>query len=265
MKYLPRILAALLILGFGASLLALQRQRFQRGRFDDEEDLVRSSEKSEYAFARLRYDGYDGPGACFGYSKWTTDYPKADRQFMQGVQRLTRLHNRMIEHVVEPDSDELFDWPWLFATEPGSWTFSEEQARRLREYLLKGGFLMVDDFHGTCEWRVFMLGVRRLFPDRVVEDLPAKDEIYHVLYDINERLKIPQIGYWRSGRMYEKDGVEAQWRAVRDDHGRIIFAIGHNMDLADAWEWADSPEYAERYSSQAYRVGINYIIYAMTH
>ena len=265
MKLFPRVLALLVILGFGATLLAMQRGRFQRGRFQDDEELLQSTEKNEYAFARLRYDGYEGPGACFGYSKWTTDYPKADRQFMQGVRRLTRLDNRMIEQVVDPDSDEIFNWPWLFATEPGSWTFTDEQAPRMRDYFLKGGFLMVDDFHGTCEWRVFMLAIRKLFPDRPVEDLADQDEIYHLLYDINERFQISQIGVWRSGRTYEKDGVLAQWRAIRDDHGRIMIAIGHNMDLVDAWEWADSPDYAERFSSLAYRVGINYIMYAMTH
>src|SRR3972149_7780118 len=105
MKYFPRILAALLIRGFGAILLAMQRGRFQRGRFQDDEQLLQSAEKNEYAFARLRYDGYEGPGACFGYSKWTTDCPKADRQFMQRARRLTRLDNRMIEQVVDPDSD----------------------------------------------------------------------------------------------------------------------------------------------------------------
>jgi hypothetical protein len=265
MRTLWRIVAAVLVLGLGASLLAAQRARFGRERFDDEVDIVQSREKTEYAFARLRYDGYRGPGACFGYSKWATDYPKGDRQFMQGVQRLTRLHNRAIEQVVDPESDEVFDWPWLFATEPGSWTFPDEQADRMREYFLKGGFLMVDDFHGSCEWRVFMLAINKLFPGRAVEDLTDEDEIYHVLYDIEERFQISQIGVWRSGRRYEKDGVEAKWRAVRDDKGRIMIAIGHNMDLADAWEWADNPTYAERYSSLAYRVGINYIMYAMTH
>ena len=263
MKLLPRIVALLVLVAFSTSLLALQRRRFPG--YGSGEDFRASSERTEFAFARLRYDGYRGPGACFGYSKWTTDYPKADRQFVQGVRRLTRLQTRSVEEVIEPESDELWNWPWLFATEPGSWTFTDEQASRLREYLLKGGFLMVDDFHGTCEWAVFMAGIGKLFPGRPAEDLSNDDEIYHVLYDLDERFQIPQIGYWRSGRTYEKDGFEAKWRAIRDDKGRIMVAIGYNMDLADAWEWADSPQYAERYSGLAYRVGINYIIYAMTH
>ncbi len=263
MKFLPRILALLVFVTFAASLLALQRGRFPR--YSSGEDFLARREQTEFAFARLRYDGYQGRGACFGYSKWTTDYPKADRQFVQGVRRLTRIHTRSIEEVVEPGSDELFDWPWLFAAEPGSWTFTDLQARRLREHLLKGGFLMVDDFHGRCEWAVFMAGINKVFPGRQVEDLGDDDEIYHLLYDLDQRFQIPQIGYWRSGRTYEKGGYEARWRAILDDTGRIMVAIGYNMDLADAWEWADSPQYAERYSALAYRVGINYIVYAMTH
>jgi hypothetical protein len=265
MKFLLRIAALFLVVGLAGGLLAMQRIRFGRERFRYDEELYQSAERTEFAFARLAYEGYTGPGACFGYSKWGTDYPKGDRQFVQGLKRLTRLDTRAIEQVVDPDTDEVFDWPWLFATEPGSWTFSDSQVQRMRDYFLKGGFLMVDDFHGTCEWRVFMLAVSKLFPGRPVEDLTDQDEIYHLLYDINERFQIAQIGVWRSGRRYEKDGVVAQWRAVRDDSGRIMIAIGHNMDLADAWEWADEPTYAERFSSLAYRVGINYIMYAMTH
>jgi hypothetical protein len=267
MRFSPRILVPLLAVGLAGSLLAFQRGRF-RG-FDPEEDLSAyqsaALERTEWAFARLRYDGYAGPGACFGYSKWTTDYPKADRLLVQGVRRLTRLDTRALEEVVDVDSDEIFNWPWIFATEPGSWVLYGDQVERMREYLLRGGFLMVDDFHGSCEWAVFMASIRKIFPERPVEDLADSDEIYHVLYDIEERFQIPRIGNWMSGRTFEKDGIEAKWRGIRDDNGRIMVAILHNMDLADAWEWADSPQYAERYSSLAYRIGINYIIYSMTH
>jgi hypothetical protein len=124
---------------------------------------------------------------------------------------------------------------------------------------------MVDDFHGTYEWQSFLAGMRLVFPDRTIEDIPNDDEIFHVLNDLDERFQVPGIQYLRSGRVYEQDGVEAKWRAIRDDHGRVMVAICHNMDLGDAWEWADLPTYPERYTSLAYRIGVNYIIYAMTH
>jgi hypothetical protein len=269
---LPYTTGLLLLAGMSGSLLAFQRIRLQD--FQREEDprfAAAAREKTEWAFARLQYDGNRGRfGGGFGGfrrggSRWTTDWPKADRQYVQGVQRLTRLNARSIEEVVSPDTDELFDWPWLYAVEVGSWDFSPDQAQRMRDYLLKGGFLMVDDFHGTFEWETFLVGLRQIFPDRPVEDLADDDPIFHVIADTSQRIQVPNVGYIRSGITYERDGITPVWRAVRDDHGRIVVAICHNMDLGDAWEWADNPYYPEKFTSLAYRVGINYIIYGMTH
>jgi hypothetical protein len=107
--------------------------------------------------------------------------------------------------------------------------------------------------------------MRKIFPDRPVEDLANKDEIFHTLYDLDERFQVPGAQFLYTHRIYERDGVEAKWRGVRDDTGRIMVAICHNMDLGDAWEWADNPHYPERYTSLAYRIGVNYLIYSMTH
>ncbi len=266
--------SALLLLAIVAAIpLALQRSNLRD--FRNERDSYYSAEaheKTEWAFARLRYDGAGGRGGFGGFggfrrggSRWATDYPKADRQFVQGVRRLTRLDARSIEQVVSPGDDELFNWPWIYAVEVGSWDFTPDQARRMREFLLKGGFLMVDDFHGSYEWAVFLNGLRKLFPDRAIEDLADNDEIFHVLADVGQRIQVPNVGYVNTGRTYEQDGVNPEWRAVRDDKGRVMVAICHNMDLGDAWEWADLPQYPERFTSLAYRVGVNYIIYGMTH
>ncbi len=222
-----------------------------------------ANEKTEFAFARLRYPSLRYSWGFRG--NWATDYYKADRQFVQGVRRLTRIHTRSVEQVVDIDSDEIYDWPWIYAVEVGHWNLSDSQCKRLRDYLLRGGFLMVDDFHGTWEWEAFMASMRRVFPDRPVVDLENSDPILHVLYDLDERFQVPGIQYWYTGRIYEKDGIEPRWRAIYDDKGRVMVAICHNMDLGDAWEWADHPQYPERYASLAYRVGIDYIIYAMTH
>ncbi len=222
-----------------------------------------ANEKTEFAFARLMY-----PSGRWGWGyrgSWSTDYPKADRQFVQGVRRLTRIHTRSTEQVVDLDSDEIFNWPWVYAVEPGHWSLTDAQARKLREYLMRGGFLMCDDFHGSYEWEVFMASMSRVFPDRPVVEIDNADAIFHVLYDLDERVQVPGIQYLYSGRTYEKDGVEARWRGIYDDKGRIIVAICFNQDLGDAWEWADSPRYPEKMASLAYRAGINYIIYAMTH
>ena len=193
------------------------------------------------------------------------DYPKADRQFLIALKRLTRINGRSTEQVVDLDSDDIFNYPWVYAVQVEDWTFTDAEAKRLREFLLRGGFLMVDDFHGTADWESFLRGMRMVLPNRPIEDLDNKDEIFHVLYDLDDRFQVPGEQYINTGRTYEKDGYVAKWRAIRDDKGRIIVAICHNMHLGDAWEWSDSPEYPENFSSMAFRIGLNYIIYGMTH
>ena len=110
-----------------------------------------------------------------------------------------------------------------------------------------------------------MSSMSRVFPDRPVVEIENKDEIFHVLYDLDERFQVPGIQYWWSGTPWEKDGVEAHWRGIYDDEGRLMVVINFNMDLGDAWEHADVPEYALQYTTRAYKYAINYILYAMTH
>ncbi len=222
-----------------------------------------ANEKTEWAFARLKYPSWGR--RWYSARSWTVDYPKSDRQFAQGVRRLTRIHACSAERVIDINTDEIFYWPWVYVVEAGQWRLDEAQGKRLREYMLRGGFLFIDDFHGTREWRVFQEGINRIFPDREIVDIADSDEIFHVLYDLDERFQVPGNQYWYSGRTWERDGIEPKWRGIYDDKGRLMMAIHHNMDLGDAWEWADDPRYPERYASLAYRTGINSIIYAMTH
>ena len=111
---------------------------------------------------------------------------------MQGLLRLTRLDARSVEQVVELDnSSDIFNWPFAYGVEVGHWSLNDEEADQMRDYLLRGGFFMTDDFHGTLEWDVFMEGMRKVFPRRPVVDMDNKDEIFHVLYDIDQRSRIP--------------------------------------------------------------------------
>jgi hypothetical protein len=183
---------------------------------------------------------------------------------VEGVRRLTRIHARSIEEIVDVESEQIFDWPWLYAVSPGDWRLSESHIRRLRDYLDRGGFLMVDDFHGERDWRVFFEAAARMVPNGTVVELPGDAPIFQTLYDLSERSPVPGANVVH-GPGYEKDGVVPHWRAIVDEKGRVKIAICFNMDLGDAWEFADSPDYPERFSSMAYRLGINYILYAMTH
>jgi hypothetical protein len=135
----------------------------------------------------------------------------------------------------------------------------------MREFLLRGGFFMVDDFHGTYEWAVFVNSMQKVFPERAIVEIPNGDQIFHVIYDLDGRYQVPGAQYLRSGRTYEQDGTIARWRGIYDDKGRIMVAICHNMDLGDSWEWADDPRYDEKFSALSFRIASNYIVYSMTH
>jgi hypothetical protein len=228
-----------------------------------------------YPFRQLTLGGREYPGY------WTMDYPRSDRHLLEGVRRLTRIDTRSAEQVVDLDgTDDIYNWPVLYAVEPGHWQLPDNQARQLREYILRGGFFMCDDFHGSepwldsttggtlNEWESFMNSMSKVFPDRQVEEIPDSDPIFHTLYDLDERFQVPgSDNYFRYHITYEKGptGKVPHWRCIRDDKGRIIVAICHNMDLGDGWENSDDPKYAEKWASLAYRVGMNYFVYDLTH
>ncbi len=222
------------------------------------------NQKTEWTRARLRVPGI-GRGRRSDIN-WTMDYPRSDRHLLQGVRRLTRIDTRSVEQVTQLDgTDDVYNWPMLYAVEVGHWSLPDEQAAQLRDFLLRGGFLMVDDFHGTQEWDVFIDGMSKVFPDRPIVDLENSNPIFHTIYDLDNRFQVPGAQWFRSQRTYERDGYEPKWRAIFDDKGRVMVAICHNMDLGDAWEWSDDPRYPEKWASLAYRIAMNYFIYDLTH
>ena len=222
---------------------------------------------AEWIFGRLMYPQIGwGDQWRYGGTSWTIDYPRGDRHIAALVRRLSIINARSVEQPVNlDDGDDVFNWPWLYAVEVGQWDLSDAQAAQLREYLLRGGFLMVDDFHGTREWSIFVDSMQRVFPDRPIVDLTDDDPIFHTFWDLENREQIPGLQFLGTGRRYERDGYEAHWRGIYDDEGRIMVAICHNMDLGDAVEHSDTPQYPEEYSAVAMRTFLNYIIYAMTH
>ncbi len=223
-----------------------------------------SGRPSEFVLARMAYtDRY--ADQILDVRPWQIDTPAAERHFLQGLKRLSVIDARPNEAYVHPDEPQLYDHPFLYVVEAGHWALTDSEVGHIREYLLRGGFIVFDDFHGTEEWEHFMAGIRRIFPNLPVEDLPAESEVFHTLFDMNHREQIPGAQMLLSGRPYERDGVVPHWRGIRDPDGRLMVLINHNMDLGDAWEHADWPEYPERFTAMSYRLAINYIIYAMTH
>jgi hypothetical protein len=235
----------------------------------------------EFRLARLAYGGNYND---FRGGSWQTDMPEAEYHLSQGIRRLTRINtidpdgDPDIYNVVypvqmidprEPLNPRLFTHPFLYGVEVGRWYLDDEEAAQMREYLERGGFLMVDDFHGSQQWEGFMESFQRVFPDRTVVDIPEDHEVFHVLYDLNqkvhEKLQIPGVAALNSGVTYEQDGYEPHWRGVFDDNGRLMVAINFNMDLGDSWEHADTPGYPQTLTALGYRFAISYAIYAMTH
>jgi hypothetical protein len=231
-------------------------------------------DNAEFAFARMMFpggwnDGYRGRfdgDWRLGNTLWTQDYPRADRHFSQAVRRLTRISTRSVEQPINLDEDEEFDWPWLYAVQVGEWGITPKQGKEMREYLLRGGFFAADDFHGNVERQVFEQSMKLVFPERPIVDIPNDDPIFHVVYDLNDRVQIPGQAHIRAGCKNCNDGgVGAHWRGIYDDKGRVMIAISYNSDMGDAWEWADDPYYPEKAASLAIRIGVNYIVYSMTH
>jgi len=231
-------------------------------------------EKAEWAFARLMFppgplNGYAGRDAEWhtGISLWTQDYPRADRHFSQAVRRLTRLHVRSVEQSVNLEEQDAYDWPWLYAVQVGEWGLTDKQGQLLREYCLRGGFFMADDFHGDAEWYEFESRIKKAFPEYTIREIDDTDPIFHSVYDLNDRYQIPGQAHLRRGykEVNGNSAIGAKWKAIFDDKGRVMVAITYNSDVGDAWEYADDPRYPAKFADLAIRVGVNYVVYAMSH
>ena len=279
MRYRSAVLLIAAALGFWGILHAQRTSQrtfreYQAVEYDDFPLPPDWDQKTDWTRARLKYPSVYGNRWGLDIN-WTIDYPRSDRHLLQGVRRLTRIDTRSVEQVVELDgTDDVYNWPMMYAVEVGHWALRDEQAAQLREFLLRGGFLMVDDFHGdqpyhnvVSEWQVFLASMKKVFPDRPIEDLESSNAIFHTVYDLDERFQVGGWQYHYTGRSYEagESGKTPHWRAIYDDKGRVMVAICHNMDLGDAWEWSDDPRYPEKWASLAYRIAVNYFVYDLTH
>ena len=209
---------------------------------------------------------YTGLGPWGYYKSWATDWPKADRQFLLGLKRLTTIDVSLQERTLLLTDPAIFQYPFVYSVEVGHWSLTEPEVTSLREYLLRGGFLFCDDFWGTWEWQNFRQNIERVLPGCRIEEVPPDHALFHSYYDIPKIVQTPNVGnaLYRD-ETHEQDGYEPHCRGIFGDDGRLMVVINWNTDLGDAWEWADLPGYPARYSTYAYEVGINAIVYAMTH
>ena len=196
---------------------------------------------------------------------WATDYPKGDLQFIFVLKRLVRLNAHDWDNAVQLSDPLIRRFPVIYMVEPGYMDMTDSEVAGLRRYLDAGGFLIVDDFWGMREWNVFEYNMRRVYPDRPIVDVMLDHPIYSSYYDIEVVMQVPSINNAVYGYTSECGPCQPQVKGMYDDDDRLMVIINHNTDLGDAWEWAEDPQYPLKYSTYAYEMGANMIVYAMSH
>ncbi len=228
-------------------------------------DLGTEFKQDTLTFVRIQYTSFSDRG---DRGKWAIDFPDSDLNFSFRLQQLTSLEVDPKGKILRLTDPDLLNYPFIYLIEPGHMNLMEDEVLGLRHYLENGGFMMVDDFWGEREWYQFESQLDRIFPDRKWVELPLEHEIFHCVYDMKVKPQVPSIHTYQRGYRTERaDAEEAHYRAVYDDDGRMMTLICFNTDLGDGWEReGEDPRYFELYSEKyAYPMGINIIVYAMTH
>ena len=207
---------------------------------------------------------------------WSTDYPFGEINLLIRLSELTRIRVSRDRHrdvnywVVRATDDQLFHCPILIGSDVGTAALSDAEVRRLREYLLKGGFLWVDDFWGTPAWNHWTRLIARVLPEFPIVDVAPADPIRQAMFTIAEVKQVPSIFSWggpgSDPRERGSDSPHANFRAIADAHGRVMVAMTHNTDIGDAMEReGDNPDYFAEYSPSGYALATNIVLYALTH
>ncbi len=268
-----KLVAAAVVLVIAVTTIAeAQRRGGRRGGFYGVKRPENITWNSDFTFCRLAFrQAYDGDGGG-----WGVDYPRADMNLPIRLSELTKApvnfdETREPNHVViQATEPELFKCPFVMITEVGATFFDEQEAKALREYLQKGGFMWADDFWGSYAWSHWERELRKVLPasEYPIIDVPMNHSIFHTLFDSKRFPQIPSIAWTNSGTTSERgsDSATANPRAVVDSKGRVMVFISHNTDFGDAYEReSDDPTYFYNFSVEGYAIGINILLYTMTH
>jgi hypothetical protein len=233
-------------------------------------DTYGDTPQAEFHMARLIYSARDFSRGFFGNNWWAIDYPEAEEHFLPALRRYTKMTVADDSVHLEITDDRIFQYPFLFVQQvgQGNWQPNAREAQQMREYLLRGGFITFDDFHDPYDWPVFETAIRRVLPGSDIVDIPEDDQLMHIFFNLDKRTQIPGRRHLRlgpGGRTVAQMTGPPRWRGIYDERGRLMVAINFNMDMGDAWEHADDPVYPAEMTGLAYRFGINYVLYAMTH
>jgi len=229
-----------------------------RGPYLGEAEVRRTAGRFPFYWTRAMYSG-----GGFRRGSWAVDFPKSDQQFLIVIKRLVRLNAYDWENPVGLWDPDLRKFPLIYMLEVGGMYLTDEEVLGLRGYMEAGGFVIVDDFWGARQWDTFLFNMRRVFPGRAIVDIDLDHPVYSAYYNIDSVIQVPAFG--NTYRTEECSGCYPQVKGMYDDDGRLMMMINFNTDLGDAWEWAEQPSYPLEYSTYAYQLGANMIVYAMSH
>jgi hypothetical protein len=268
----PVVLVAITSLAIAASSFA-QRYRLPEGPNVPARYRPRDFNDGGFTHCKLMYRSVRSEANGMG---WGTDYPFAGINLLTRVKELTKTPVSIDERgepnywVVRATDDALFSCPFTMATDVGTAEFSPEEAERLREYLLKGGFLWVDDFWGTAAWEQWSHEMSKVLPEFPIQDVPDDHPIRRSMFNLSKIPQVTSINFWRrSGGITSERGADsphANFRMIADTHGRIMVLMTHNTDIGDSWEReGEDPEFFLQFSPDGYALGINVVLYVLSH
>lgn len=240
---------------------------------------VSSPSEETFTFVRVEYDSEGGYGEAFYHYdgrywlRWETDFPQADENFLHRFRELTTSEPEMhavTRRLTDPD---IFDFPFLYMCDVGWMKLSGEEKARLREYLLKGGFVWVDDFWGRAEWQNLEDVVRDVMPERTWREVPPDHPVLSTVFPLDGAPQVPARDFAPLGhdpawihRFPAEPVTPVHFRGLFDDDGRLMMVATHNTDIGDGWEREAYGEwYFEKYSTVAYALGVNIVVYALSH
>lgn len=237
------------------------------GNYGDEKWIVQDTQNTnQFVFVRLIYNGLIQVSPHY-IKNWYTDYPKGDKQLIAALRRLTQLDIAENERAIAIADPALFRYPFVYTSEPGQMILTSKDAAIMREYLQRGGFWMLDDFWGSFEWGNLEAEMKKILPDAEIKDIPLDHPIFSEVFKVERLRQVPSAAYFFNpgGITWEQDGFVPQCKGIWDKDGRLVVVINHNTDLGDAYQWMDLPEYPYEFSSYAYRMAVNTIVYALSH
>jgi Domain of unknown function (DUF4159) len=224
----------------------------------------------EWTFVRIRYTPL--PEASQGFvvspwdESWGIDGPAAEQNLSRRIKMVTsiQVHDPV---TIKLTDKRLWDYAWIYFVEPGTMKLLDEEVPILREFLLRGGTATFDDFHGPAEWVTAQNTLKRVFPDRQIIELEPPHPIFDAFYHVTAYPQIAGLGSFFAGRTWEKGGFIPHLRGILDDNGRPMVLINWNTDMGDGWEWSNAEDYPGyiKFTTEAYRMGINEIVYSLTH